>query len=304
MPATVPDLAHNPLLATLLAFETVLLLLGCVLLLRRIRSAPARFLGLAPSGLTPSPYHPLEMLLAGLFTVAGVFVVQVIAFQIATRWFPKVDDSPMGMHEVVIGAGLHLGILAGVAHVWFWHLRPSRRAAFASPARGPADAPEPAPATPVPPAVALREAALTFVTVLPIVWLTGFLWSHALKLAGVEAKPQDLVTLFASTGDHRSLVIMIVLAVFIAPVSEELVFRVGLFRWLRTRTLRSVALFAPAACFAALHGNIAVFLPLVALAVCLALAYERVGHPLVPIVAHALFNLNTLALLLAGLNVE
>ena len=36
-------------------------------------------------------------------------------------------------------------------------------------------------------------------------------------------------------------------------------------------------------------------------AICLALAYERVGHPLVPIVAHALFNLNTLILLLAGL---
>ena len=149
----------------------------------------------------------------------------------------------------------------------------------------------------------MREGALAFVTALPVVAAVGLVWKYLLDLLGVDARPQDLVTLFASTGDHLALGFIIVLAVVVAPITEELVFRIGLFRWLRTRTLRTVALLVPAMAFAALHGNIAAFLPLVALAVHLALAYERVGHPLVPIVAHALFNLNTLVLLLAGLEV-
>jgi membrane protease YdiL (CAAX protease family) len=115
-----------------------------------------------------------------------------------------------------------------------------------------------------------------------------------------RATGSAITTYRVRSGDTASLAIMVVLAVVIAPVTEELVFRVGLFRWLRTRPLRGVALFVPAAGFAALHGYLAVFLPIVVLAVCLALAYERSGHPLVPITAHALFNLNTVVLLLAG----
>jgi uncharacterized protein len=40
--------------------------------------------------------------------------------------------------------------------------------------------------------------------------------------------------------------------------------------------------------------------PLLALAVIFSLAYERTGHIGTPIVAHALFNLNTVALILSG----
>jgi membrane protease YdiL (CAAX protease family) len=146
----------------------------------------------------------------------------------------------------------------------------------------------------------LREGFLAFTALLPVVWLVNVGWQAALARLEIPAPPQDLVLLFARSGDTASLAIMVVLAVVIAPVTEELVFRVGLFRWLRTRPLRGVALFVPAAGFAALHGYLAVFLPIVVLAVCLALAYERSGHPLVPITAHALFNLNTVVLLLAG----
>ena len=117
---------------------------------------------------------------------------------------------------------------------------------------------------------------------------------------GANAPPQDLISLFDRSGDGLSLSIMIALAVLVAPLTEELLFRVGLFRWLRTRAPRSVALFVPAIAFAMVHGNLAVLVPLVVLAVVLALGYEHYGHPAVPILAHALFNLNTIALLLAG----
>jgi membrane protease YdiL (CAAX protease family) len=125
-------------------------------------------------------------------------------------------------------------------------------------------------------------------------------WKALLDLLGVEAPPQDLIGLFAKSGDADSLSVMILFAVVVAPVTEEWIFRAGLFRWLRTRAPRSAALFVPAIFFAMIHGNLAVLLPLAALGVILALGYEHYGHPAVPMLAHALFNLNTVALLLAG----
>ena len=67
-----------------------------------------------------------------------------------------------------------------------------------------------------------------------------------------------------------------------------------------TDTISPFAAWMRAAIFAVIHGNLAVLMPLVVLAVVLALGYEHYGHPAVPILAHALFNLNTIALLLAG----
>jgi membrane protease YdiL (CAAX protease family) len=279
-------------------------------LVRHARHGAERFLGLAPAGLSPSPFRASEIFLAAAFAFGGAIILQTLAAQIVPRWFPKAADGTLGTYDILLGSAFQLGLLAGLGHAWFWHLRPSRRAADApsSPSAYPLPVPTAAPlSSSVPAAVsfaaALREGAMSFVTLLPLVWAVGFLWKGTLDLLGVDSSPQDIVSLFVATGDRVALGVMIVLAVLVAPVTEELVFRIGLFRWLRGRAPRAVVLFAPAAAFAALHGNTAAFLPLVVLAVVLSLAYERVGHPLVPIVAHSLFNLNTLALLLAGLPV-
>ncbi len=291
---TAETVTTTPLIQALLLVELGLVLLGSIILLRRAGGAPKRFLGLAPAGLAHSPFRPSELFLAAAFAFGGAIILQVAAGRLAGRFFPKPEsiESGLSLHDVVLGAGFQIGLLAGLAHVWFWHLRPGQRV--------PDPGELPPPTNTVPVGVALREGASAFVTALPLVALTGLAWQYALDLFGVEAAPQDLVTLFRDSGDHVALGLIVGLAVFVAPVAEELVFRVGLFRWLRTRTLRSIALFVPALAFAALHGNVAAFLPLVVLAICLALSYERVGHPLVPIVGHALFNLNTLVLLLAG----
>ena len=86
----------------------------------------------------------------------------------------------------------------------------------------------------------------------------------------------------------------------IAPLTEELIFRAGLFRYLRTRVPRWIALLAPATIFAALHSNLVAFVPLLLLGVLFSLAYERTGRISVTIVAHSLFNLHTILLILAG----
>jgi len=94
---------------------------------------------------------------------------------------------------------------------------------------------------------------------------------------------------------------MIVLAAIVAPITEELIFRAGLFRYLRTRIPRALALILPALLFALLHGNLAAFTPLCALGVFFALAYERTGSIAVPMIAHALFNLHTIVRVMAGI---
>jgi membrane protease YdiL (CAAX protease family) len=64
---------------------------------------------------------------------------------------------------------------------------------------------------------------------------------------------------------------------------------------------RGFALVLSGVYFGALHGNVAGFLPLSLLGMGLALAYEASGSIRVAIVAHALFNLNTVLILLSGL---
>ena len=69
---------------------------------------------------------------------------------------------------------------------------------------------------------------------------------------------------------------------------------------MRTRLPRWAALVIPSCLFGALHGNLASFAPLVALGIIFSLAYERTGRIATTMIAHGLFNLNTIALILCG----
>ncbi|MEO0055166.1 MAG: hypothetical protein RLZZ50_1113, partial [Verrucomicrobiota bacterium] len=260
----------------------------------RRRDVPERFLGLAQTPLRASQLAVTDLGLAIVFAFGGAALFHIAAAHAGQRWFPAPVDGSMGIYHVVAGAAFQLGLLAGLGHAWFWHLRPSRRNRLAGQ--------EPVAEKPASPALSrvLRGGFFTFVVSLLIVCPVAAGWKALLDLLGVDAPPQDLITLFTKSGDAASLSVMILLAVIVAPVTEEWIFRVGLFRWLRTRAPRGVALFIPAVFFAMIHGNVAVLLPLAALAVVLALGYEHYGHPAVPMLAHALFNLNTVALLLAG----
>ena len=146
----------------------------------------------------------------------------------------------------------------------------------------------------------VRGAALTFLAVVPLVSGAGFLGECLLKVAHLPTERQELVDLFTQTKSPALLGFMVVLALAIAPVSEELVFRAGFFRFLRTRIPRWAAYGASAGLFALLHANWVSFLPLFVLGILFAAAYERTGNIAVPILAHALFNLHTLLLVLSG----
>jgi membrane protease YdiL (CAAX protease family) len=146
----------------------------------------------------------------------------------------------------------------------------------------------------------LRAGAGTFLAAMPLLVLTSLAWRALLQLLGLPAERQALVDLFQQAESGPLLALLIAIAVGLAPITEEIVFRAGLFRYARTRLPRALALLAPAILFAALHANLSSFAPLVVLAVVFSLAYERTGSIGVPIIAHGLFNLNTVVLILSG----
>lgn len=147
------------------------------------------------------------------------------------------------------------------------------------------------------------SGAITFLVALPVVTAANLAWHWLLEAGGLHLEKQDLVGMFVNARSPLLLALMIGLATVTAPATEELVFRAGFFRYVRTRIPRWAALVAPACLFAALHQNLASFAPLVVLGVAFSLAYEHTGRIGTTIVAHALFNLHTIALIFAGVGV-
>lgn len=147
-----------------------------------------------------------------------------------------------------------------------------------------------------------RGGSLAFLAVMPLAAGTGLIWERFLQTTGLPTERQELVDLFLQTKSPALLGCLIALALLVAPVCEELVFRVGIFRFLRTRTPRWVAFGVSAGLFALLHGNWMSALPLFILGLVFAVSYERTGRMAVPILAHALFNLNSLLLVLSGVD--
>ena len=147
----------------------------------------------------------------------------------------------------------------------------------------------------------LVSGAVTFLISVPIVIAVALPWRAWLKLCGLDLEHQDLVDMFVNARSPTLLGLMITLAIATAPVTEEMLFRAGLFRFLRTRVHRWAALLGPACLFAALHQNLASFLPLVALGIVFSLAYERTGRIGTSIVAHALFNLFAIVQVFSGI---
>jgi membrane protease YdiL (CAAX protease family) len=150
---------------------------------------------------------------------------------------------------------------------------------------------------------ALRSGLATFLIALPVLTAVSLVWQGVLKLVHYPPEDQEAINLLRHIDSTALRVGLLVVAILVAPVTEELVFRAGIFRYVRTRLPRGVAVLLPAVLFAALHNNLGTFVPLVALAIVFSLAYERTGNIGTTIVAHALFNLNSALLVLAGVDV-
>ncbi len=271
-----------PLIVVL--FELSLIISGVVLLWRLVLSptARARLRSTTPQ-LAPWTASLRDFLLcAALIAASGLVASFIVGLLIA-----PFDLSP-DARTILNSAAFQLGLLIG-------------------PAFAPLDLGHPALRPPLPRSVFV-SGFVTFLISLPVVTAVNLLSLYLLDLAGLPAQQQDLLRLFAEADSSALLAVMIALAVIVAPIAEELLFRATFFRFLRTRVPRLIALLLPGTIFAALHVNwtnydgLASFLPLVTLAVIFSLAYERTGRIATAMIAHAFFNLHTILLLFAGVS--
>lgn len=88
--------------------------------------------------------------------------------------------------------------------------------------------------------------------------------------------------------------------VVLTPIVEEIFFRAGVYRLLKSKMPAIPAALLTGFCFAILHDSLSGILPLAVLSCVLCYAYERTGKLAVPVILHGLFNLNTLLMIFAG----
>ena len=266
-----------------IGLEVALSALG-FLLLWRLALGPAARRRPHPSRLGPWNGSGSDLLVFLILAVAGVIAASLAA-RLLLLW-RSWDET----HRLLIGAvAFQFGLLLGIA---VYHCTWKRLWSESRPR----------------PARALLDGTATFLASLPIVYAVTFAWQQLLGAFGVQVQSQDSLKLFEDLHSWALRLLFSGIAIVVAPLAEELIFRAGLFRFFRGRIPYWMAVFLPALIFGGCHllqaplQNLPEFLPLVALGAVFSIAYERTGSIGTTIVAHALFNLNTVLFLWAGLN--
>jgi len=272
-------------LAVIAITVEVAFLLGGLILFWRLVLSPSARARSVPSPLPPWDVPVYEFLVFIFLILFGAMTASVIGGMAAPLLSLVGDEA-----TVFNGAMAQVGMLGGIAafHFGLQRYRPRAKPGNVS---------------------VLVSGVIAFLISLPLLTVTSIAWQAALGFLGLPVEQQDLIGMFANVESPTLLAIMILLAIVTAPISEELVFRAGIFRYFRTRMPRWIALVVPAVFFALLHVNwdtlegLASVGPLVMLAVVFSLAYERTGRIGTSMVAHALFNLNTIMLIYSGVNI-
>ena len=128
----------------------------------------------------------------------------------------------------------------------------------------------------------------------PLVFLADVVTQRLFRSA---PEKQAIVEMFSESSTLEQRIFIIVLAVSLAPLAEEFIFRFFLYGVMKHYFGKVVAILASALLFAAVHAHLPSFAPLFVLGSCLAIAYEWSGSILVPMTMHAVFNAITLTAL-------
>lgn len=281
----------EPVQIVLTVLEISVLLAGTFLFLRLVFNLEARTRWLGVNQLPSWPVNLVDFaFLVGLVFLGGFLGKAGVQILFGGQIVHALDRE--GLEIFAYGAGFHGGALVGwllfpqVCRHWHADLDVGLR-------------PEPAPVLPW--SKIARCAGGTLLVAMPLLTLLSLGWVFLLKKAGLPDEPQELIAIFANTRSPFVIIGMLLVACVVAPLNEELIFRAGLYRFCRQRLGRGWALLISGCLFGALHLNLAGFLPLAALGAGLALAYEATGSIRVSVVAHGLFNLNTILIVLSGL---
>lgn len=282
----------SPVQLALAVFELTLLFAGGGLFLSLVFQARQRQRWLGTNAL---PYWQIsipDFAILAVLVLGGALAGQS-SMQLAVSHQIEASPDKTGWQVFVYGASFHAGILLGCA------LFPLVRGFFRSDLVSETPPLRAGPSLPW--TSVFRYAGGTLIVALPVVGLLSLGWTALLRAFSLPAEPQDLIAIFSETKSPLVVAGMLSVACVLAPISEELIFRAGLYRYIRQKLGRVPALLASGLLFGALHGNWAGFLPLAALGMLLAVAYEATGSIAVVMITHAFFNLNTILIVFSGL---
>jgi len=108
--------------------------------------------------------------------------------------------------------------------------------------------------------------------------------------AGGEMSPQEVVEFLQNAETPRDRLAVLAMAVVVAPVAEEMIFRGYLYPVGKKYFGAFASMASTSLLFAVLHGHMGSIPALFTLSMCLGLAYEKSGTLLVPMIMHAVFN--------------
>lgn len=254
------------------ALNVALFIAGMAYWIRAVATGrTAQWFG-GPGRLVRWPMSRWDFAFATFITVGLSYLGPIAAIKLAGIEAEAVGTTNAG--RLVSGYAFHFSVIAGCLLAW---LRPFGRPPEAS--------------TPL--AQTLGTSVATFVLLFPPLLLLLNGWDWLLKACGIAAPLQDLIEVFRNTRDPGVLAALIVLAVVVAPVSEELFFRAGIFRFFAMRLPAKWAAVVSSAVFVLPHANLLSSLPLFLLGLALCFVYRRTGRLLAAIALHALFNLHT-----------
>ena len=128
----------------------------------------------------------------------------------------------------------------------------------------------------------------------PLIFLADVVTQRLLQK---PPEKQAIVDLFNASSTLEQRILIIVLAISVAPLAEEFIFRFFLYGVVKRYLGRAVGVAVSALLFAAVHAHAPSFAPLFVLGSCFAIAYEWSGSILVPMSMHAFFNALTLTAL-------
>ena len=115
---------------------------------------------------------------------------------------------------------------------------------------------------------------------------------------GTGDDSQLIVRYFLEHPDLRHRGAVILMAVIVAPVAEEVIFRGYFYGVIRRYGGRIPAILTSSLLFAAIHAHLPSVPGLILLATILCLLYERTGSLWGPITMHAAFNASTIVSLM------
>jgi len=129
-----------------------------------------------------------------------------------------------------------------------------------------------------------------YVGFLPILLCLTWLTEFAAGWMGIPLEPQEEMKFFFSDLSLPALIFLVCFVACAGPIFEEIFFRGFAYQALRRNLGRWPSILITALLFSALHGNIAVFLPIMGLGVLLAYMVEATGSLLPSIAIHVCQN--------------